>query len=65
MLFYTLFILFFTIIVTIMLVTSSSSSTHLDTPIAMYAVDAVVFEGSSEVHVAVCISNGEKVIEYE
>ena len=46
-----------------MLVTSSSSSTHLDTPIAMYAVDAVVFEGSSEVHVAVCISNGEKVIE--
>ena len=35
----------------------SSSSTH--TPTAMQAVDAVVFEGSSEVHVAVCISNGE------
>ena len=53
-----LFFLFLTIsIIITVTIHVSSSSTH--TPIVMYAVDAVVFEGSSEVHVAVCISKEE------
>ena len=47
------------IIVPIMMVISSSS-THPVTPTTMYAVDTVVFEGGSEVHVAVCISKVEQ-----
>ena len=35
-------------------------STHRDTLTAIYTVDIVVFEGGSEVHVAVCISKVEQ-----